>query len=894
MPSTRNKLEIIIEASGRRAAKEIASFAKQATTRMKRMADQSEAAFKRVTSQVFSLKGALVGLAAGYGLQRLATSFVDTASGMDQMRISLDTITKGHGDEWFERLNAWALKMPINTEKAIQSFIMMRAMGLKPTTKDMTILVDATSALGGKADTLEGIARALGQMATKGKVSAEELMQLTDRGIPAMEILKEKLGLTGEQLGNIGAQGIDASRAIQALLEGMAERYGGQSARIQNTWVGLVESLKSYWKEFQRLVMRSGVMKALETGLSNIISKLDELKRTGKLDKWAQEVAIKTLGWFKAIVLGAGKTADTINDIWPSIKKEANALWDSYKSLPGWVRNIGIVGAIMMGKKGAVAGIGILHLIGVGKNMLEGVNEVLKGNIKWSEFATMNADELAKKLEEIKSKRDELGKPFVRMKIIDPKSFTAKAKAIADEIDKIINKAKLAPSTTPTGTTPTPETPPKPKTPTIDAGASKEYEALHAQVMERVKRATLSATDFKIWQLDRWYKHAVDVYRKAGKDTTELDLQYIREKLAIEDEAAQRRKEQAQKEVEEQKRFMADRLNAYREMHDTLREFGVDDYEFRKSLIEKQAEEYRQALRGQADAEALINEWRQAEMARLDEERFTKQHEVMDALRESWGLTWQEIRQGAVNVWQDIGEAMATVTHQIGSSFTAVVTGAKSAKDAAKELFKSMLRQAISTLVQIAAQKLIFAAIQKKVMAGITATTVASMTSIAAAAAPAAMLTSIATGGGSAEAGAAAFTAAMGTMSGVTAGVMAAMSSVATAAQGSVGAPFAAGGIETKPTYHLIAEEGPEAVVPLSPRRRREARAILGEIVPVVMPEATSRPVVPALGPLRSEPEIHVYVQMDFHGDVKLDADLDEIREGIGISVEDAVRGALS
>ncbi|HHH76005.1 MAG TPA: hypothetical protein ENL03_03145 [Phycisphaerae bacterium] len=613
-------------------------------------------------------------------------------------------------------------------------------------------------------------------------------------------------------------------------------------------------------------------MKALETGLGTLITKLDDLKKKGKLDEWAKRIGENVV--------------NVIADVVQAIGWMPTAFFSVNEAIHKTISFIAALGS---------AAIDVAAFVAATINPYWAAKLAFKG-AQGKDLGTA-LRELFPTLAEYKDRLDKIGVSQYSASIESGRS-AQKFAAFGVELESIARKIRNIkielpkPETTPE--LPKPPVLPKPKPPVIDAGASKEYETLHAQVMERVKRATLSATDFKIWQLDRWYKHAVDVYRKAGKDTTELDVQYIREKLAIEDEAAQRRKEQAQKEVEEQKRFMADRLNAYREMYDTLREFGVDDYEFRKSLIEKQAEEYRQALRGQADAEALINEWRQAEMARLDEERFTKQHEVMDALRESWGLTWQEIRQGAVNVWQDIGEAMATVTHQIGSSFTAVVTGAKSAKDAAKELFKSMLRQAISTLVQIAAQKLIFAAIQKKVMAGITATTVASMTSIAAAAAPAAMLTSIATGGGSAAAGAAAFTTAMGTMSGVTAGVMAAMSSVAAAAQGGVGAPFAAGGIETKPTYHLIAEEGPEAVVPLSPRRRREARAILGEIVPVVMPEATSRPVVPALGPLRSEPEIHVYVQMDFHGDVKLDADLDEIRESIGISVEDAVRGALS
>lgn len=268
-----------------------------------------------ITQKLLNMKTALAGLVAGYGLTKLAGAFITTASSMDQMRISLDTITKGEGEAWFRKLNEWALKMPINTERAIQSFIMMRAMGLQPTIKDMTTLVDTTSALGGQAGTLEGIARALGQIQTKGKVSAEELMQLAERGIPAYEILKEKLGLTAKQLGNIGEVGINAGKAVQALLEGMAERFGGQSEKIQSKWAGLIESLKSYWADFKRMVMESNVMNFIESGLKAIVQRIDEAKRTGDLARWARTMAEGVLQAFSVMAQGTKLVVQAIAGI---------------------------------------------------------------------------------------------------------------------------------------------------------------------------------------------------------------------------------------------------------------------------------------------------------------------------------------------------------------------------------------------------------------------------------------------------------------------------------------------------------------------------------------------------------------------------------------------------
>lgn len=288
---------------------------------------------KRMATSIFSLKRLAVGAFVGWGVKRLADSFIETGSSMDKLQLSLDTITKGEGAEWFKKLNEWALKMPINTQKAIQAFTSMRAMGLKPSIADMTTLVDTTSALGGGADVLLGISRALGQIKTKGRVSTEELLQLAERGIPAFEILRDKLGLTSEQLGNIGRQGLDAQTTIDALISGMQDRFGGQSEKMQTMWAGMIESLKSYWTEFKRLVMSSGVMEYLENNLADLVAWVGDLYESGELQMWAEDVA------------------DAIVDLGEDIKDFIYATigdWDmftlkvsnAFNSLRSWINNI--------------------------------------------------------------------------------------------------------------------------------------------------------------------------------------------------------------------------------------------------------------------------------------------------------------------------------------------------------------------------------------------------------------------------------------------------------------------------------------------------------------------------------------------------------------------------
>jgi len=200
--------------------------------------------------------GVIVGLQNMLAVAKeLPAQFINTAASFERLKISLDTITKGRGDEWFEKLNSWAINMPITTQEAVAGFQRLRAMGMQPTIADMEILVDTTSALGGSTDVFNGIVLALGQIQTKGKLMSQEIRQLAERGIPAYEILREKLGLTGEDLEKTGQQAIDAGTAIRALMEGMADRFAGQSKRMMDSATGLTEIMKENWQDFQRLMM---------------------------------------------------------------------------------------------------------------------------------------------------------------------------------------------------------------------------------------------------------------------------------------------------------------------------------------------------------------------------------------------------------------------------------------------------------------------------------------------------------------------------------------------------------------------------------------------------------------------------------------------------------------
>ncbi len=104
--------------------------------------------------------------------------------------------------------------------------------------------VMAAASLTGDSNAVDRVARALGQIQTKGRLAAEEVRQLAEAGIPVYQILREELNLTAEEMQNIGKAGIGASTAINAIVEGMTKRFGPGVDALSKTLSGTFNKLQ--------------------------------------------------------------------------------------------------------------------------------------------------------------------------------------------------------------------------------------------------------------------------------------------------------------------------------------------------------------------------------------------------------------------------------------------------------------------------------------------------------------------------------------------------------------------------------------------------------------------------------------------------------------------------
>ncbi len=203
-------------------------------------------------------------------------------------------------------------------------------------------------------------------------------------------------------------------------------------------------------------------------------------------------------------------------------------------------------------------------------------------------------------------------------------------------------------------------------------------------------------------------------------------------------------------------------------------------------------EEYLKAVEDKIKAETDLLKVT-GKIAKAREKQWEKEHQVANALRKEWGLTWEEIRENGVDAWLDIGDAMASVSSTFATAMTDFITRAKTWEETYKALGEATLRIAIETLIKIGVQQLILMATSKSIMAATMTAQIAANLAALPSALALASAQAAASWGASAAAGAAMFLKSMATMGLFSEGLIAAITAKSTAAA-TAAASMAAGG----------------------------------------------------------------------------------------------------
>lgn len=248
----------------------------------------------KVISAATSLQGVLLGVG---GTWAGIIKPMQLSGDFEQTQIAFTTMLKSaeQANSFLTQAQNMANATPFEFPQLADASKKMLAFGwdVKSILPDLSTIGDAASGLGLGAEGINQITLALGQMKAKGRVQGDEILQLTEAGVPAAKILQEQLGLTAEQVGEIGKQGLESDKAIKALLTGMNQRFGGMMQNQAKTALGLMSTLKDTLDNKFLTQWGNGLWTGIKPGLTKVTTWLDKndkkVTELGKLFRKAGE-----------------------------------------------------------------------------------------------------------------------------------------------------------------------------------------------------------------------------------------------------------------------------------------------------------------------------------------------------------------------------------------------------------------------------------------------------------------------------------------------------------------------------------------------------------------------------------------------------------------------------
>ncbi len=294
----------------------------------------------RVKSAVFSLQTAFVGLGAGLVIKNL----VGTGRELENLRVRLKFLLKdtNEGAKAFDNMVKFASKVPFSLEE-IQS-----GSGILATVTD-------------NADDLQKMLEITGNVAaTTGldfRTAAEQIQRSFSAGIGAADLFREKgvRNMLGFKAG--ATVSIEETVAAFEKVFGRGGRFGNSTDELAKTFEGTLSMIGDKIFNFKKVLLEAGFFEELKRQFGDLDKFLAD--NAEKLDEIATTVG-KNLA---QAVSGAVTIGESLIPILSKIGSVLKSIKDGFLALPEFVREVGLVGAFIFGKKGAAGLAGISFLI---------------------------------------------------------------------------------------------------------------------------------------------------------------------------------------------------------------------------------------------------------------------------------------------------------------------------------------------------------------------------------------------------------------------------------------------------------------------------------------------------------------------------------------------------
>lgn len=265
------------------------------------------------------------------GLTNIGQAAITSAASMEQTRAGFTTLlgSAQQANALIAQLQQEANKSPFELANFRQGAQLLLGMGVAadqivPRLRNVSNVV---AAVGGTPETFNRITLALGQIQAKGKVSAEEINQLAENGVPGWDILAQALGKTRADVIDLAQQGqVSADVWNQAFAQfAQSDRIRQAAGAQSHTFNGLLSTIRDIGTALGT-AFGGPLIAAVEPTLERIVASLQDPQVTATLAEWGAAA-----GRFVVGLIQAGQVAFQIaGQILSALKPVTDALGDLF------------------------------------------------------------------------------------------------------------------------------------------------------------------------------------------------------------------------------------------------------------------------------------------------------------------------------------------------------------------------------------------------------------------------------------------------------------------------------------------------------------------------------------------------------------------------------------
>lgn len=226
--------------------------------------DGVTAPLRGIFNMLTSTRTLVAGLFAGVAGQQGLINPINIADDIGRTRIAFgklfDTMkygTQGQAMDFFGRAQEFAIATPFRMREVMRHTQQLLAFRFSPNEilgtdqgkgGILDIIGDAAAISGGGEEAMHRIIVAMGQMRAAGRVSAQDMLQLTNANIRAWEYLAEEFGVGTDKIRKLAENNLlPVERSIAGLFKGMKRDFNGLNQELADkTVVGVLSQIQDF------------------------------------------------------------------------------------------------------------------------------------------------------------------------------------------------------------------------------------------------------------------------------------------------------------------------------------------------------------------------------------------------------------------------------------------------------------------------------------------------------------------------------------------------------------------------------------------------------------------------------------------------------------------------